>query len=183
MLTSLLVAGFGGQGVMLIGKLISECAFERDLNVTFFPSYGPEQRGGAANCTVIQSDKPIGSPVSEQLDVLCCMTQTALDRFIDQLGPGGVLLTNSSLVDVSAVSRPDIKVVEVDADNIAYSLGSKKVANVIIFAAYMAIVNTLPLDEVKKIAMSKLARKPEFIEMNSRAFDIGVELVRAAQNN
>ena len=179
MLTSLVVAGFGGQGVMMIGKLISECAFEQNLHVTFFPSYGPEQRGGAANCTVVQSDIPIGSPVCEEMDVLCAMNQVALDKFINQVAPGGVVLVNSSTADPSSIVRKDITVVAADADNIAYSLGSSKVANVIMFAAYMAIARTMPLKTAKEIALAKLAKKPEFIEMNSRAFDAGAELAQA----
>ncbi len=180
MLSSLLVAGFGGQGVMMIGKLIGECAFDQNLNVTFLPSYGPEQRGGTANCTVIQSDKPIGSPVSENLDVLCVMNQPSLDKFIDHIRPGGLLMVNSSLVDVSGVTRKDIKIVKVDADNLAYEIGSKKIANIIIFATYMTLVNTLPIDTVRAIVMKKLGRKPELLPMNEAAFDKGVEIARAS---
>lgn len=176
MLTSMIVSGFGGQGVMMIGKLISECAFEHGLHVTFYPSYGPEQRGGAANCTVTLSDSPIGTPVSEQIDVLCAMNQTAANKFVSQIVPGGVLLANSSLVNSAILGRDDIHIVDVDANNLAFSLGNNKVANVIMFAAYMAIAKTLPLETAKKIAMKKLARKPEFIELNSKAFDLGVEI-------
>lgn len=180
MLTSLLVAGFGGQGVMMIGKLIGECAFDQNLHVTFLPAYGPEQRGGTANCTVIQSDKPIGSPASENLDVLCVMNQPSLGKFIDHVRPGGILMTNSSLVDVSGVERTDIKIVEVDADNLAYEIGSKKIANIIVFAAYMTLANTLPIETVKAIVMKKLGRKPELLSMNEAAFDKGVEIARKA---
>lgn len=182
MLTSLLVAGFGGQGVMMIGKLIGECAFDQNLHVTFLPSYGPEQRGGTANCTVIQSNQPIGSPTSDSLDVLCVMNQPSLDKFVDSIRPGGILLTNSSLVDVSGVTRKDIKIVEVDADNLAYEIGSKKIANIIIFAAYMAIANTLPIETVKAIVMKKLGRKPELLAMNEAAFEKGVQIAREAMN-
>lgn len=180
MLTSMMVAGFGGQGVMLIGKLIGECAFDQGLHVTFLPSYGPEQRGGTANCTVVQSDRPIGSPVSTELDVLCVMNQPSLTKFIDNVRPGGILMTNSSLVDVSGVTRKDIKIVEVDADNLAYQLGNRKIANVIIFATYMEIAKTMPIDVVKSIAMKILGKKPELLEMNSKAFDAGVEISRKA---
>lgn len=180
MLTSLLVSGFGGQGVMMIGKLIGECAFEQGLSVTFLPSYGPEQRGGTANCTVIQSDEAIGSPVSEELDVMCAMNQPSLVKFIDHIRPGGVLMSNKSLVDISCVERKDIKIIEVDADNLAYEIGSKKIANVIIFAAYMTLAKTMPIEEAKKIAMAKLSKKQEFIAMNSAAFDKGVEIANSA---
>lgn len=180
MLQSLLVAGFGGQGVMMIGKLIGECAFDQGLHVTFLPSYGPEQRGGTANCTVIQSDKDIGSPVAEQLDVLCVMNQPSLPKFIDSIKPGGILMTNSSLVDISQVTRSDIKIVEVDADNLAFEIGSTKVANILVFAVYMELAKTLPIEQVKHIVMKKMSRKPEFLAMNELAFDKGVEIARKA---
>lgn len=176
MLTNLLVAGFGGQGVMMIGKLIGECAFEQGLYVTFLPSYGPEQRGGTANCTVVQSDEPIGSPASDSLDVLCALNQPSLGKFVNAIRPGGILMTNSSLVDVSAVERKDIKIIEIDADNLAYKIGSKKVANILVFAAYMAIANTMPIEVVRNIVIKKMSRKPQFLEMNKKAFDKGVEL-------
>lgn len=180
MLTSLLVAGFGGQGVMVIGKLIGECAFDQGLHVTFLPSYGPEQRGGTANCTVVQSDRPIGSPVSDSLDVLCVMNQPSLDKFIDSLRPGGILMTNSSLVDAGSVDRKDIHLVEIDADSIAYEIGSKKIANIIIFAAYMTLAKTLPIDMVHDIVMKKLASKPELLPLNEAAFAKGVEIAKKA---
>ena len=89
MTTNLLIAGFGGQGVMTIGKMIGECAFVQNLNVTFLPSYGPEQRGGTANCTVVLSDEPVGSPAAESLDVLCVLNQPSLDKFLPMLKPNG----------------------------------------------------------------------------------------------
>lgn len=171
---SFLVAGFGGQGVMMIGKMIGECAFEQGLHVTFLPSYGPEQRGGTANCTVIQSDTPIGSPTSKKVDVLCVMNQPSLDKFIDYVRPEGVLMTNSSLVDASAVGRDDIRIVEIDADHMAHEVGNAKTANVILFAAYMAIAKAVPLEDAKRITLQKLAKKPELVALNSEAFDLGV---------
>ncbi|GHU67889.1 2-oxoacid:ferredoxin oxidoreductase subunit gamma [Clostridia bacterium] len=181
MRTSLLVAGFGGQGIMMIGKLIGECVFEEGINVTFLPFYGPEQRGGTASCTVIQSDKPIGSPVSEELDVLCVMNQPSLEKFLGRIKQGGVLITNSSLVDIHSVERKDIKIIEVDADRLAYQIGSKKIANIIIFAAYMAIAKTVPIEKVKAIALTKLGKKPELVPMNRAAFDAGVQIAIASQ--
>ena len=168
MINRLMIAGFGGQGVMMIGKLIGQCAMEQDLNATFFPSYGAEQRGGTANCTVIQSDRMIGSPTSGRLDVLCALNQPSMVDFLPRLRPGGTLLVNSSIVDVSAVNRDDIQIVQVDIDNMAYDLGNRKVA----------LVNTIPLDRAEEIAMHKLGRKPELIELNRRAFKAGADVVR-----
>lgn len=182
MLTSLLVAGFGGQGVMMIGKLIGECAFDQNLHVTFLPSYGPEQRGGTANCTVIQSDQPIGSPTSDSLDVLCVMNQPSLDKFVDSIRPGGILLTNSSLVDVSGVTRKDIKIVEVDADNLAYEIGKEENRQHHHLCRLHGDRQPVPIETVKAIVMKKLGRKPELLAMNEAAFEKGVQIAREAMN-
>ena len=178
MINRLMIAGFGGQGVMMIGKLIGECAMEQGLNATFFPSYGAEQRGGTANCTVIQSDKMIGAPTSNKLDVLCALNQPSMVDFLPKLREGGTLLVNSSIVDTSDTGRDDIQIVKVDIDNMAYELGNRKVANVIMFGAYMALVNTIPLDRAEEIAMHKLGKKPELIELNRKAFKAGVEVIQ-----
>lgn len=177
MINRLMIAGFGGQGVMMIGKLIGECAMEQGLNATFFPSYGAEQRGGTANCTVIQSDKMIGAPTSNKLDVLCALNQPSMVDFLPRLREGGTLLVNSSIVDTSNTGRNDIRIVKVDIDNMAYELGNRKVANVIMFGAYMALVNTIPLERAEEIAMHKLGKKPELIELNRKAFKAGVEVI------
>ncbi len=178
--TSLLVAGFGGQGVMVIGKLIGECAFAQNLHVTFLPSYGPEQRGGTANCTVVISDKEIGSPVSQKLDVLCAMNQPSLDKFVDNVRPGGIVLTNSTLVSSDSITRDDISLIEVDADNLAFEIGSTKVANIIMLAAYIAASKAMPIEEVRAMVMKKLSKKPQFLPMNEKAFDKGVEIAQKA---
>lgn len=179
MLSSLLVAGFGGQGVMVIGKLIGECAFMKGLNVTFLPSYGPEQRGGTANCTVMISDRAIGSVVSEELDVLCAMNQPSLEKFISHVKTGGIVMINSSNVKRESIERNDVKIIEVAADQVAYELGSTKVANVVMLAVYAAASKVMPIDEVENLVMQKLSRKPQFLEMNRQAFRKGVEIANA----
>ena len=106
MINRLMIAGFGGQGVMMIGKLIGECAMEQGLNATFFPSYGAEQRGGTANCTVIQSDKMIGAPTSNKLDVLCALNQPSMVDFLPRLREGGTLpVSYTHLTPSSAAGR------------------------------------------------------------------------------
>lgn len=179
MTTNLLIAGFGGQGVMTIGKMIGECAFVQNLNVTFLPSYGPEQRGGTANCTVVLSDEPVGSPAAESLDVLCVLNQPSLDKFLPMLKPNGTLMVNSDMVDVSGITRTDIRLIGIPADSMALEIGSTKTANVIIFAVYMAVAKIVPIDRAKEIALAKLAKKPQFMTMNNIAFDRGVELAKA----
>ena len=176
MINRLMIAGFGGQGVMLIGQLICECAIAVNLNATFFPSYGAEQRGGTANCTVIQSDRMIGSPTSNKLDTLCVLNQPSMAGFLPKLLPGGTLLINSSIVDPQTVNRDDVHVIEVDMDNLAYELGNPKVANMIMFGAYMALVGTVPLDKAEEVLAKKLAKRPELIELNKQAFRMGAAI-------
>ena len=182
MQTSLLVAGFGGQGVMTIGKLIGECAFVQGLKTTYYPSYGPEQRGGTANCTIVISDKEIGSPLIDELDVLMVMNQPSLDKFMGKVKPGGIIMTNATLVSAEKVTRTDVRVLAVDADNLAFDIGSSKVANIIMIAAYMEATKTMPIEEVKKIVLHTMAKKPEFMAMNEKAFDTGVEVARKGLN-
>ncbi len=178
MLTSLLVAGFGGQGAMTIGKLIAECGFAQGMKTTFFPTYGPEQRGGTANCTVILSDREIGSPLTDAPDVLMVMNQLSFDKFVGRVKSGGIVITNASLVDSSNVQRADITVIPVQADEIAHKIGSEKVSNIVMTAAYMEVSKAMPIDDAKRIVMNKMAKKPELMEMNDRAFDMGVEEIK-----
>lgn len=176
MTTNLLIAGFGGQGVMTIGKMIGECAFAQNMYVTFLPSYGPEQRGGTANCTVMLSDEEIGSPAAETLDVLCALNQPSLEKFLPLLKKNGLLMVNSDMVDVSHVERADVRIMEIPADSMALKIGSTKTANVILFSAYMAAAKIISIDKAREIALAKLAKKPQFMEMNKIAFDCGVKL-------
>lgn len=176
MLTSMLISGFGGQGVMLTGKLIGQCAFEEGLHVTFLPAYGPEQRGGTANCTIVISDEEIGSPVSEKLDVLCAMNQPSLDKYVNDIKEDGFILTNSTLVNADKAKELGIKVLEVDADNLAFDIGSTKIANVILLAAYITASKAISLDVVKEIILRELGKKKEFLELNKKAFECGVKI-------
>lgn len=179
MTTNLLIAGFGGQGVMTIGKMIGECAFAQGLHVTFLPSYGPEQRGGTANCTVVLSDEPIGSPAAEALDVLCVLNQPSLSKFLPALKEDGTLMINADMVDPSDAARSGHRVIEIPADSMSLEIGSSKTANVIIFAVFMAVTKLIPLEQAKKISLAKLAKKPQFMEMNTIAFDCGAALAEA----
>ena len=112
------VAGFGGQGGLAIGKNLAEAGMAEGLNVTWAPSYGPEMRGGTANCSVIVSAEPVASPLEDKADVIVAMNRPSLDKFEDHVKPGGVLVINSSIIDRKAV-RDDITVVYCDAIGIA----------------------------------------------------------------
>ena len=133
---TLIIAGFGGQGVLSMGKILAYSGVMQDFEVTWMPSYGPEMRGGTANCSVIVSDDPVASPLVDKADVIVAMNRPSLDKFEEHVKPGGVLVINSSIIDRKAV-RDDIQVVYCDANAIAESIGNPKGANVAILGAVL----------------------------------------------
>ena len=130
--TNLCVAGFGGQGVMTLGKFLADATCNAtDKNVTFFPSYGAEQRGGTANCFVVISDGMIGAPLGDVMDDLIVMNGPSLAKFLPTLKQGGRLFINSSIVDEKEVNRPDVKLIKAPVTEMALEMGNAKVLNVI----------------------------------------------------
>jgi 2-oxoglutarate ferredoxin oxidoreductase subunit gamma len=174
---SLLIAGFGGQGIMLIGKMLGFAASKAGMNATFYPSYGAEQRGGTANCTVIIGDDEIGSPVSRRLDTLIAMNEPSFVRFVDRMKKGGVVIVNSSLVQ-SKVEDKDVKAFYIPANDLAQELGSVQVANIIVLGAYIAATGILDAEFAKQVIAEQLGRKPEMLELNMQAFDKGMAAVK-----
>lgn len=175
---TLLAAGFGGQGVMVLGQLVAYTGIEEGRHVTWIPSYGPEMRGGTANCGVVLSEDEIGSPVVDQADVLVVMNQPSLTKFIDRLKPGGVLVFNSDLVEFDG-SRADIVPIALPASTIAQELGSDKVTNIVILGAVVessGVVDDRVCIETIKEKLGK--RKPEFLPMNLAAYEKGKEVAR-----
>lgn len=166
-------AGFGGQGVMLMGQLLSYAATANDLNTLWFPSYGPETRGGTANCSVTISDEYVNSPVISTPDSIVIMNKPSLAKFQPKLKKGGNLFVNSSLVkDVEY--RKDINVYEIDANNIALELGNLKVANMIVLGAYLAITKVFTEEEVLDILKQKFTgAKAKLIDVNRKALAAG----------
>ena len=140
-------AGFGGQGVLLIGKLVAYAGMDEGRNVSWLPSYGPEMRGGTANCSVVVSDDPIASPVLSMADCVIAMNTPSLDKFEANVLPGGKLFINSSIIDRKAV-RDDITVVYCDANGIAESIGNPKGANVAILGATLAKAPVTSVDSM-----------------------------------
>ena len=136
MMKQYVFAGFGGQGMLLIGKFLALANMYDGKHVSWLPSYGPEMRGGTANCSVAVSDEPIGSPVVNHPDVLIAMNLPSLDKFEDAVRPGGLIVVNSSIVD-RKVKRDDVRVVYCDAAGIAESVKNPKGANVAILGAMM----------------------------------------------
>ncbi len=177
---NLMVAGFGGQGVMMLGKLLSYATCEStDYNVTFFPSYGAEQRGGTANCYVVISDEPIGAPLGDAMDDLVVMNGPSLNKFLYKLVPGGTLFINSSIV-TDEVTRSDVKVVKAPVTELALEMGNAKVLNIIMLGVYIGYTKCLPEDVVLDTIVRKLGKKANLIPLNKEAFAKGLALGRAA---
>lgn len=176
--TNLCVAGFGGQGVMTLGKFLASATCDStDKNVTFFPSYGAEQRGGTANCFVVISDDFIGAPLMDVMDDLIVMNGPSLDKFINDLKPGGTLFINSSIVD-SNVGREDITLVKAPVTELALELGNAKVLNVIMLGVYVGYTNIIEPKIVWDVIEKKLASKAKLLPLNKKAFEKGLELGR-----
>jgi len=143
-------AGFGGQGVMLIGQLLAYSGMYEGKNVSWFPAYGPEMRGGTANCSVVVSDDPVGSPVISEPDVLVAMNRPSLEKFEKLLKPGGILFYNTSLIDIKP-QRTDIKVIGIPANDIATELGNAKVANMVVMGAILKATGAVDLETVVSV--------------------------------
>lgn len=179
---SIIIAGFGGQGVMVIGQLLSYTACETtDKFVTYFPSYGAEQRGGTANCYVVISDEEVGAPKVNQADMLVVLNEPSMERFKDAVVPGGTVVVNSSIVK-NVPEYDDVTVVKVDAGNIAIELGNPKVMNLVVTGAIIGVSDILPVENVLQTAFKKLgAKRPELNPLNEAAFRRGLEIGIAAK--
>lgn len=179
-LRGLIAAGFGGQGVLLLGQIVAHAAMKEGRFVTWIPSYGPEMRGGTANCSVAISEEEIGSPVVPHPDCLVIMNQPSLAKFEEDLKTGGVLLYNSDLVTY-AKPRNDIKVIAVPCNTLALELGNEKVANVITLGALAASSDIVDVEGCKATLAELMGKKKAaLVEINMKAFDKGVEVARKA---
>ena len=166
-------AGFGGQGMLLIGKFLAMACMLDGKHVSWLPSYGPEMRGGTANCSVIVSDDPVASPLVDQADVVVAMNRPSMDKFESHVKPGGVLVVNSSLIDRKA-ERSDIKVVYCDANRLAEEVGNPKGANVAILGALLQkapVVDDEKMSEAIRIELGE--RKAKFLPGNMAALQAG----------
>ena len=173
----IIIAGFGGQGVMTVGKFAASIAMSEGREVTFFPSYGAEVRGGTAHCQIIVSDEPISSPVVEKADTLIIMNQLSYDRFRPLLRPGGLLILDSSFAQVAPERETDgATLVKVPATETANELGNVRVANVIMLGAYCARRGLFNPENVVAQMMKELSDKKHLQEINLLAFQKGMEL-------
>lgn len=170
------IAGMGGQGVMVIGQLLAHATLLEGRNVVWFPAYGPETRGGTADCTVIMSSDEIGSPVSSSPDTLIAMNQLLLDKFAPSVKREGVILVNTSLARPPDY-RDDCKIIEIPANEIAAEIGSPKAANMVMLGAYVWMVKPVKLESVKaSMAETLPKRNHAYIPINNAALDKGAEL-------
>jgi 2-oxoglutarate ferredoxin oxidoreductase subunit gamma len=175
-----LIAGFGGQGVLLAGNLLSYAAIDEGMNVSYFPAYGVEKRGGSATCTVVIADGAVGSPVVGQPSVLVVLNQASLDRFGARVRPGGILIVNSSLADVSALNRTDIDVVPIPMNEIATDLGDLRMVNMVAVGAYVALTDAVKLPSLTAaLAQALPERNHRFIPANVKAIETGAQAARA----
>jgi 2-oxoglutarate ferredoxin oxidoreductase subunit gamma len=177
--TDVVIAGFGGQGVLLMGKMLAYAGMHEGKEVSYLPSYGPEMRGGTANCTVVISDRPVGSPVVARPRAVLAMNLPSLDKFETQVRPGGVLVVNTSLVNRQP-ERQDVTVVAVPASDIAIALESPRSANMVALGAYLGVTRALPVEAVAEAIREAFARKPDAVEVNLRALEQGYAIGEAA---
>ena len=176
--TNICIAGFGGQGVMTIGKFLAQAVTDStDLQTVFFPTYGAEQRGGTANCFVVISDEEIGTPKSDLMDDMIILNNSSLNKCIDSLKPGGNLFINETIV-TDEIKRTDINVIKVPGTQLALDLGNTKVLNVLMLGAYIGYTEVFPVDVMWSTIEHKLGKKVELLPLNKEAFEKGLEYGR-----
>jgi 2-oxoglutarate ferredoxin oxidoreductase subunit gamma len=174
--TSIIIAGFGGQGVLFAGQLLAYTGMDAGRHVTWIPSYGPEMRGGTANCTVIISDEPIGAPLVARPDVAIVLNQPSYEKYEPLVKPGGLLVVNSSIIPFES-ERPDIDTVYIAANAIGEEFGSVKMLNVAALGAMLAQRKILDLENVEQALVDHLPeRKSHLTEANLRVLRKGYEL-------
>jgi 2-oxoglutarate ferredoxin oxidoreductase subunit gamma len=174
----IIIAGFGGQGIIMSGKLLAQCAMSSGHKVTYMPSYGAEVRGGTANCMVVISNERIASPVVTEPNSLITMNKASLSRFAPKIKPNGLLIYNSSLIDTDIPQLAEgVKVIAIPADETAVELGSKKSANMVMLGAYLAAGGILEVRSAAQSLQQVLAeRYHKTIPANTKALEKGAEL-------
>ena len=178
MTKNILIAGFGGQGALSIGKNLVEAGLAEGLNVTWAPSYGPEMRGGTANCSVVVSDKMVGSPVFTYSNDLIAMNGPSLDKFAPNVLEGGLIFINSSVVSYT-YEREGVKVYYIPSDDIANELGNGKVSNMVMLGAYVGATGIVKPETIEKMIEEIFTgKKAKLVPLNIEAFHRGMDLVK-----
>lgn len=182
MQTEIVIAGFGGQGVLFAGQILTYAAMDIGKEVTWIPSYGPEMRGGTANCTVVIADEEIGSPLVRNPLGVIAMNLPSLDKYEPLVAEGGVLIINASLVNREA-TRTDIQSVSIPANEIAEELGDRRLTNVVLVGALLALLPVLELEAVERSLGEHLPeRHKKLLPLNYKALRAGEEYVRKIQS-
>jgi len=177
MLERMIISGFGGQGVMLMGRLLAYAGMLEGRNVAWMPSYGPEMRGGTANCTVLISEEQIGSPIVSHPETLIAMNQPSLDKFESSVTENGLIILNDSLIE-REVKRNDVNVIKIPADDIADKLGNSRAANMVVLGAYVEQSGIVKMDTIfKALEKALTGRNKKLLELNKEALKQGAELV------
>ncbi len=178
----IVIAGFGGQGVLFAGQLLAYAAVAEGRHVTWIPSYGPEMRGGTAHCTVIISDEEIGSPIVRQPSAALVFNPPSMSRYEGLVKPGGVLVVDSSLI-TDRSERTDIREIDIPAKEIANELGFPQIANMVMAGALAAATGVVELDTLKRTIEEHLgARHRNALDANMQAMDRGAEYGRVPVN-
>lgn len=176
--TSLIVSGYGGQGVLFVGMAISKGAMEEGKYVTWLPAYGAEMRGGTANCTVIIADEEVASPFQQNPKYVIALNSQSVERFEEKIRPGGTMIINSSLYK-GKQKRTDINYIFIPANEIAQKIGEIKCANMVMLSALVAKTKIIRLESLKKVLKTVFtASKAKFLEINEKAIAMGAEYVR-----
>jgi len=171
-----IIAGFGGQGIILAGKLLAQTAMKAGKEVTYMPSYGAEVRGGTANCMLVIADEPVASPVVNRPDSLIAMNKASFKKFAPKIKPGGLLVMNSSLIDEKPELDETIRILAVPADELAAASGTPKVANMVVLGAYLQKKGLFDADAAARSLPDVLAKRHyEMLPVNTEALHRGRE--------
>ena len=171
-------AGFGGQGIMLMGQIMAQAAMDQGYEVVWIPSYGPEMRGGTAYCTVVISDRPIGSPIIRNPKHLVAMNRPSLEKFAPSVQAGGTIFINSSIISIDA-DRDDVDVIKVPIIEIAKELGNVKAANIVALAAFVSRSQVVDFERLRESVKNKFANREKLIPLNMKALEEGQKAARA----
>ena len=180
--SEIIMAGFGGQGILMTGKLLAHAAMEMGMQVSWLPSYGPEMRGGTCNVTVCISEVPIGSPYVTKPNILMVMNQPSLEKFAPHVVPGGLIIVDSTLIPITT-DRDDCRVIYVEATQLADNAGTRRAANIVMLGVLVGNAGLITKEMALKVVADTFARKPKFVPINLAAFEAGFEIGRKAVQN
>lgn len=171
--TKILIAGFGGQGILFAGKVLAYTGLKAGMEVSWLPSYGPEMRGGTANCSVTLSDTPVGSPIVDKPDVLIAMNLPSLEKYYNETESNGCVVYDSSLIN-KQVERADVNIFAIPATKMASDNNLNGLANMIIMGKVIKETNVLSLEQIKNSLTSMVpAKKADMLEKNIKAIELG----------